>query len=60
MLLFCSAELQELIVIDEVLSAMVGVEGRYISIKTLRGKKDEIINFLVDPSMDLALQVRFA
>ncbi|AET01346.2 putative gamma-tubulin complex component protein [Medicago truncatula] len=47
---------QELIVIDEVLSAMVGVEGRYISIKTLRGKKDEIINFLVDPSMDLALQ----
>ncbi|KAI5383337.1 mitochondrial adenine nucleotide transporter ADNT1 [Lathyrus oleraceus] len=47
---------QELIVIDEVLSAMVGVEGRYISIKTLRGKKDEIINFLVDPSMDLTLQ----
>ncbi|XP_050915701.1 gamma-tubulin complex component 2 [Lathyrus oleraceus] len=47
---------QEIIVIDEVLSAMVGVEGRYISIKTLRGKKDEIINFLVDPSMDLTLQ----
>jgi hypothetical protein len=39
---------------------MVGIEGRYISIKTLRGKKDEIINFLVDPSMDSALQVRFA
>ncbi|WJX91821.1 Gamma-tubulin complex component 2 [Trifolium repens] len=49
-------QVQELIVIDEVLSAMVGIEGRYISIKTLRGKKDEIINFLVDPSMDSALQ----
>lgn len=37
---------------------MVGVEGRYILIKTVRGKNDDI-TFLVDPSMDLALQVRF-
>lgn len=46
---------QELIVIDDVLSAMVAVEGRYILIKTVRGKKDDV-TFLVDPSMDLALQ----
>jgi gamma-tubulin complex component 2 len=35
---------------------MVGIEGRYISIKRVRGKEDHVI-FLVDPSMDLALQV---
>ncbi|XP_020234639.1 gamma-tubulin complex component 2 isoform X1 [Cajanus cajan] len=46
---------QELIVIDDVLSAMVGIEGRYILIKTVRGKNDDI-SFLVDPSTDLALQ----
>ncbi|XP_027335967.1 gamma-tubulin complex component 2 isoform X2 [Abrus precatorius] len=45
---------QELIVIDDVISAMVGIEGRYI-IKKVRGKNDDI-TFLVDPSMDLALQ----
>jgi len=37
---------------------MVGIEGRYILIKTVHGKNDDI-SFLVDPSMDLALQVRF-
>ncbi|KAG5054603.1 hypothetical protein JHK85_007113 [Glycine max] len=45
----------ELIVIDNVLSAMVGVEGHYILIKTVCGKSNDI-TFLVDPSMDLALQ----
>ncbi|XP_014516269.1 gamma-tubulin complex component 2 isoform X1 [Vigna radiata var. radiata] len=50
-----SPSVQELIVIDDVLSAMVGIEGRYILIKTVRGKNDDI-SFLVDPSMDLALQ----
>ncbi|RDX77345.1 Gamma-tubulin complex component 2, partial [Mucuna pruriens] len=50
-----SPSIQELIVIDDVLSAMVGIEGRYILIKTVRGKNDDI-SFLVDPSMDLALQ----
>lgn len=48
--------MQELIVIDDLLSALVGIEGRYISIKRVRGKEDSI-NFLVDASMDLALQV---
>ncbi|KAJ1427875.1 Gamma-tubulin complex component protein [Sesbania bispinosa] len=52
---YYAPSVQELIVIDDVLSAMVGVEGRYILIKTVRGKKDDI-TFLVDPSMDLALQ----
>ncbi|CAJ1949696.1 unnamed protein product [Sphenostylis stenocarpa] len=52
-----SPSVQELIVIDDVLSAMVGIEGRYILIKRVRGKNDDI-SFLVDPSMDLALQVK--
>ncbi|GLT40936.1 hypothetical protein SLA2020_150320 [Shorea laevis] len=46
---------QELIVIDDLLSALVGIEGRYISIKRLRGKEDNV-TFQVDASMDLALQ----
>ncbi|KAL6577978.1 Gamma-tubulin complex component 2 [Orobanche minor] len=44
--------LQELIVIDDLLSAMVGIEGRYVSIRRVRG----IWHFQVDASMDLALQ----
>jgi gamma-tubulin complex component 2 len=34
---------------------LVGIEGRYISIKRFHGKEDSIA-FQVDPSMDLALQ----
>ncbi|KAK7256170.1 hypothetical protein RIF29_29607 [Crotalaria pallida] len=49
------AAVQELIVIDDVLSAMVGVEGRHILINIVRGKQDDV-TFQVDPSMDLALQ----
>ncbi|KAB1203437.1 Gamma-tubulin complex component 2 [Morella rubra] len=49
------AAVQELIVIDDLLSAMVAIDGRYISIKRVRGKEDDVI-FQVDPSMDLALQ----
>ncbi|MED6112203.1 Gamma-tubulin complex component 2 [Stylosanthes scabra] len=52
---YYAPSVQELIVIDDVLSAMVGVEGRYILIKTGRGKMDDV-TFHVDPSMDLALQ----
>lgn len=48
--------IQELIVIDDLLSALVGIEGRYILIRRVRGKEDEI-TFQVDASMDLALQV---
>lgn len=47
--------MQELIVIDDLLSALVGIEGRYISIKRFHGK-EESVAFQVDPSMDLALQ----
>lgn len=50
--------MQELIVIDDLLSALIGIEGRYISIKRVRGKEDSI-SFQVDASMDLALQVWF-
>ncbi|XP_044483375.1 gamma-tubulin complex component 2 [Mangifera indica] len=58
---------QELIVIDDLLSALVGIEGRYISIKRRinNAHGNDVINnnyvdffvaFHVDPSMDLALQ----
>ncbi|XP_048322401.2 gamma-tubulin complex component 2 isoform X2 [Ziziphus jujuba] len=50
-----NAAVQELIVIDDLLSALVGIEGRYISIKRVRGKEDSFA-FQVDTSMDLALQ----
>ncbi|KAG0468400.1 hypothetical protein HPP92_017728 [Vanilla planifolia] len=46
---------QELLVIDDLLSALVGIEGRYISIKRVRGKEGHVV-FHIDPSMDLALQ----
>lgn len=49
--------MQELIVIDDLLSALIGIEGRYISIKRVRSKDDNFA-FQVDASMDLALQVR--
>ena len=48
--------MQELLVIDDLLSALVGIEGRYISIKRVRGK-DGYVVFQIDSSMDLALQV---
>jgi gamma-tubulin complex component 2 len=46
---------QELLVIDDLLSALVGIEGRYISIKRVRGKEGYVV-FQIDSSMDLALQ----
>ncbi|KAH9320641.1 hypothetical protein KI387_015280, partial [Taxus chinensis] len=46
---------QELLVIDDLLFTMVGIEGMYIWIKRGRGK-DSGIMFQVDASMDLALQ----
>ncbi|KAJ4721662.1 Gamma-tubulin complex component [Melia azedarach] len=56
------AGVQELIVIDDLLSALVGVEGRYVSIKRKvnnahgNDNYDFSDSFQVDPSMDLALQ----
>ncbi|XP_073151359.1 gamma-tubulin complex component 2-like isoform X1 [Henckelia pumila] len=49
------AAVQELIVIDDLLSALVGIEGRYTSIRRVLGKDDNV-TFQVDASMDLALQ----
>ncbi|ONK75701.1 uncharacterized protein A4U43_C03F19630 [Asparagus officinalis] len=46
---------QELLVIDDMLSALVGIEGRYISIKRVRGREGHVI-FQIDQSMDFALQ----
>ncbi|KAL8206166.1 hypothetical protein R6Q57_009717 [Mikania cordata] len=52
-----NASLQELIVIDDLLSALTGIDGRYISIKKVGGNEDSF-SFHVDGSMDLALQAR--
>ena len=49
--------MQELIVIDDLLVALIGVEGPYISIKRVQGKDDNF-TFQVDASMDLTFQVR--
>ncbi|KNA05950.1 hypothetical protein SOVF_185590 isoform A [Spinacia oleracea] len=49
------ASVQELIVIDDLLSALVGIEGRYTSIRRIDGKEAKL-TFQVDASMDLALQ----
>ncbi|XP_021734335.1 gamma-tubulin complex component 2-like [Chenopodium quinoa] len=49
------ASVQELIVIDDLLSALVGIEGRYTSIRRAQVKEDKL-TFQVDASMDLALQ----
>ncbi|KAI9157404.1 hypothetical protein LWI28_021980 [Acer negundo] len=52
---------QEVIVMDDVLCALVGIEGRYISIKRRvhtqgNDNYDFSVSFQVDASMDLALQ----
>ncbi|KAK1323412.1 hypothetical protein QJS10_CPA02g00644 [Acorus calamus] len=52
---YYSPSVQENKVIDDLLSAMVGIEGRYISIRKVRGKEGRFI-FLIDASMDLVLQ----
>ncbi|CAK7325974.1 unnamed protein product [Dovyalis caffra] len=52
---YYNASVQELIVIDDLLSALVGIEGRYILIRRVCGKEDQI-SFQVDASMDLAIQ----
>ncbi|MFS8007387.1 putative gamma-tubulin complex component protein [Helianthus anomalus] len=49
--------IQEMIVIDDLLSALTGIDGRYISIKKSGGVEDSF-SFHVDGSMDLALQAR--
>ncbi|KAK9939190.1 hypothetical protein M0R45_015896 [Rubus argutus] len=46
---------KELVVIDDLLSAMVGIQGCYILIKRVHGREDDF-TFQVDASMDLALQ----
>lgn len=46
---------QELLLIDDLLFTMVGIEGKHISFK--RGiSKDTTLCFQIDPSMDLSLQ----
>ncbi|GKF19181.1 hypothetical protein Tco_0067819, partial [Tanacetum coccineum] len=44
-----------LIVIDDLLYALIGIEGRYITINKVRGNEDSY-SFHLDGSIDLALQ----
>ncbi|PKA60604.1 Gamma-tubulin complex component 4 like [Apostasia shenzhenica] len=46
---------QELLIIDDLLSALVGIEGRYIAIRSARENDGHVV-CQSDPSMDLALQ----
>lgn len=46
---------QELLVIDDLLSALMGIEGRYVSIKRVRGREGHVV-LQIDQSMDFALQ----
>lgn len=46
---------QELLVIDDLLSALMGIEGRYVSIKRVRGRDGHVV-LQIDQSMDFALQ----
>lgn len=50
-------KIQELLLIDDLLSVLVGIVGRYISLKRVRGK-ESLVTFQIDASVDLALQVR--
>ncbi|KAK6911764.1 Gamma tubulin complex component, C-terminal [Dillenia turbinata] len=52
---YYQASVQELIVIDDLLYALVGIEGRYNSIRRVHAS-DNNVAFHVDPSMDLTLQ----
>lgn len=46
---------QEFLLIEDLLFTMVGIEGKYISVR--RGKlKEDLVGFQLDPSMDLSLQ----
>ncbi|KAM7279578.1 hypothetical protein ACFE04_006712 [Oxalis oulophora] len=56
-----NAAVQELIVVDDLLSALVGIEGQYVSInrvsrKGVEEEEEETLVFHVDSSMDLVLQ----
>ncbi|KAJ4747995.1 Gamma-tubulin complex component [Rhynchospora pubera] len=50
-----AVSVQEPFLIEDLLYALVGIEGRYISIKRIRGKEGYVV-FQIDTSMDLALQ----
>ncbi|XP_078181625.1 spc97 / Spc98 family of spindle pole body (SBP) component isoform X1 [Carex rostrata] len=50
-----AVSVQEPFLIEDLLYALVGIEGRYISIKRIKGKEGYVI-FQIDTSMDLALQ----
>lgn len=55
-LLTSSSYTQELLVIDDLLFTMVGIEGKYIKMKRAR-PKDMSPSFSLDVSMDSSLQV---
>ncbi|CAN6452388.1 unnamed protein product [Victoria cruziana] len=50
-----ATSVQELLIIDDLLYALVGIEGRYITIKKARSAEEHFI-YQMDLSMDLVLQ----
>jgi hypothetical protein len=51
---------QELLVIDDLLYAMVGIEGKYVRVRRGRFKDGNTFSFYMDPSMDASIHVRSA
>ncbi|KAH9541682.1 hypothetical protein CY35_14G078000 [Sphagnum magellanicum] len=46
---------QELLVIDDLLYAMVGIEGKYVRVRRGRFKDGNTFSFYMDPSMDASI-----
>ena len=52
-----SCMLQELLVIDDLLFAMVGIEGKYVRVRRGRYKEGNSFYFQLEPSLDAPLHV---
>ncbi len=46
--------------IDDLLYAMVGIEGKYVRVRRGRFKDGNTFSFYMDPSMDASIHVRSA
>lgn len=57
-LIFCKR--QELLVIEDLLSAMVGIEGKYVCVRRGRHKEGNSFYYQLEPSLDASLSVRFS
>jgi len=46
-------------VIEDLLSAMVGIEGKYVCVRRGRHKEGNSFYYQLEPSLDASLSVRF-